>query len=313
MNPISSEVRQLGDARHGLQCILYCLLGLWALAAIPSIVYLDSPPIVPDWPWVGDIIVAMAPGLPPSLARLAVIDPNLTAVLLVLAWALRRGMANLGRAQAELVLQRSIGNRPYDIPTRVKVAKAMATLRWPAVLLLLVALAVAGLDVLADAKSEDGSSERPAQDTTAVGCAGGHGNCLLAREESIRITIVADRVNDTGVWLEAGAIYTLRLLDHSRWTDNGVTSSARGFQFAPNAIGIRAFWWAERLRPMPDGRWFQVVGSVDRRRPVFPVLGDDPSEPFALTPQRDGELVLMVNDVILRNNTGSMILELSRM
>ncbi len=313
MTATNTEVRQLGDARHGLQCILYCLLGLWAIAAVPLIVHLDSSPNVPYWPWVGDFIAAIAPGLPPRLARLAGIYPTSSAVVLGLVWVSRRGMANLGRAQEELVLQRSIGNHAYRIPRRAKFAASIAKLRWAAVFVLLAAIVAVLLDVLADVKSEGGHSERHAQETVAVGCTDVHGNCHLAKGESIRITIRSDRVNDTGVWLEAGAIYTLRLMEHSRWMDDGVASPARGFQFEPNAVGIRAFWWAERLRPVPDGRWFQVVGRVDRRKPAFRALGDTPREPYALVPQRDGQLVLMVNDVILRNNTGSMALELSRM
>lgn len=313
MTATNAEVRQLGDARHSLQCILYCVLGLWVVIAVPLLVLLDSSPNVPYWPWLSNFVAAIVPGLPPRLARLAGIYPTLFAVVIGLAWALRRGMANLGRAQAELVLQRSIGNSAYGMPWRAKFAAAVAKLRLVVVLLLLAAIVAVLLDVLADVKSEGGHSEKRTQETRAVGCTEVHGNCHLAKGESIRITIRSDRVNDTGVWLKAGSIYTLRLLKYSRWTDNGVASPARGFQFEPNAIGIRAYWWAERLRPVPDGRWFQVVGRVDRSKPVFRTLGDAPHEPYAWNAQRDGQLVLMVNDVILRNNTGSMTLELSRM
>ena len=312
MTLMNTEVRQLGDARHRLQGILYCLLFLWAVAAVPLIIHLDSFPVVSYWPWIGDFIATIAPGLPPRLAELAAIYPSLTAVVLGLTWALRRGMVNLGRAQAELVLQRSIGNHAYRIPWRAKFAAAVAKLRWMAVLLLLAALTAVSLDVLADVKSEGEPSDTHTQATAAFGCSDVCGSCYLTQGESVRITIRSDQVNDTGIWLDAGAIYTLHVLGHFRWTDDGVASPARGFQFKPNAIGIRAFWWAERLRPMPDGRWFQVVGRVDRSRPYFRALGEDPGAPYAWVPPRDGELVLMVNDVILRNNTGSMTLELSR-
>ena len=146
----------------------------------------------------------------------------------------------------------------------------------------------------------------------AVGCGKVRGNCRLAEGESVRITIRSDRVNDTGIWLEAGAIYTLRLLELSDWADAGKPSDAQGFHFERNVIGMQRFWWAEWLRPLRSGRWFQLVGRVDRKKPVFPVLGKDPCTPFAWAPQHDGELVLMVNDVILSNNTGSMTLKLSR-
>lgn len=161
-------------------------------------------------------------------------------------------------------------------------------------------------------KSEGLSAEKPTQHDTAVGCRNVRGNCSLAEEESVLITIRSDRVNYTGIWLEAGAIYTLRVVGHSQWTDSGCLSPARGFQYGPNALGIRRFWWAEWLRPLPHGRWFQLVGRVDRKKPVLRVLGNDPAKAHAWAPQHSGELALMVNDVILGNNTGSMTLKLKR-
>ena len=312
MTPTTDDVRQLGDARRGLQGILNCVLILWAIAAIPLVIHVNSLPTVPICPWLGDFFAAIVPGLPPRLAQLAAIYPLPTSVLLFLAWLLRRGMARLADAQAELMLQQSIRNSVYRILWRAKFAAFMAKLRWPAVVLLLAALTVVSLDVLADEKSEGGRSEKSAQHKPTVGCGKVHGNCRLAEGESVRITIRSDRVNDTGIWLEAGAIYTLRLLELSDWADADNPSEAQGFHFERNVIGMQRFWWAEWLRPLPDGRWFQLVGRVDRKKPVFPVLGKDPCTPFAWAPQHDGELVLMVNDVILSNNTGSMTLKLSR-
>ena len=267
---------------------------------------------MPIWPWLGDFFAAIVPGLPPRLAQLAAIYPCQTAVLLGLAWLLRRGMARLADAQAELMLQQSIRNSAYRILRRAKFAAFMAKLRWPTVILLLAALTVVSLDVLADEKPEGGRSEKSAQHKPTVGCGKVRGNCRLAEGESVRVTIRSDRVNGTGIWVEAGAIYTLRLLELSDWADADKPSDAQGFHFERNFIGMQRFWWAEWLRPLRDDRWFQLVGRVDRKKPVFSVLGEDPCTPFAWAPQRDGELVLMVNDVILSNNTGSMTLKLSR-
>ena len=236
MTPTTDEVRQLGDARRGLQSILYCLLILWAIAAVPLVIHADSLPTVPTWQWVGDFVAATAPGLPPRLARLAAIYPWPTAVFLFLAWVLRRGMARLAQAQAELILQRSIRNNAHRILRRAKFAAVVSKLRRLAVFFLLAVLSVVSLDVLADVKSEDRFLDEVAQDITTVGCSSVRGNCRLATGESIRITIRSDRVNDTGIWLEAGAIYTSVLLEHSQWTDDGVPSPAQGFQYEPNAI-----------------------------------------------------------------------------
>lgn len=312
MTPTTDEVRYFGDARRGLQGILHCLLFLWAIIAIPLIVQAGSLPTVPKWPWIGDFVAAIAPGLPPRLARLATTYFWQTALMLGLVWALRRGMARLAQAQAEVILQRSIRNSAYRVLWRVKFAVAVAKLRWLAVFLLLAALLFISLDVWAGLKSGVELAEKPTQEITAVGCSHVRGNCRLAEGESVRIAIRSDRTNDTGIWLEAGAIYTSRVLEHSQWTDNGILSPAWGFHFGLNALGIRRFWWAECLRPLPDGRWFQLLGRVDRKKPMLRVLGDYPKEPHAWAPQHSGELVLMVNDVILRNNTGSMTLELER-
>ena len=149
MLPTTDEVRQLGDARRGLQGILYCLLALWAIAAIPLIIHVDSLPTVPKWPWLGDFVAAIAPGLPPRLTRLATTYVWQTVVMLGLAWLWRRGMARLAQAQAELILQRSIKNNAYRMLRRAKFAAAVAKLRWLAVLLLLAALSAVSLDVLA--------------------------------------------------------------------------------------------------------------------------------------------------------------------
>ena len=312
MIPTTDQVRYFGDARRGLQCILYCLLILWGTIAIPLIIHVDSLPTVPKWPWISDFVAAIVPGLPPRLARLATIYLWQTALMLGLVWALRRGMARLAQTQAEFILQRSIRNNAYRVLWRVKLAAAVAKLCWLAVLLLLTALFFVSLDVWAGVKSGVGYAEKPKQGIKAVGCRNVRGNCSLTEGESVLITIRSDRINDTGIWLEAGAIYTLRVLRHSQWTDNGCPSPARGFQYGPNPLGIRRFWWAECLRPLPDGRWFQLVGRVDRKKPVLRVLGDDPTKSHAWAPQHSGELVLMVNDVILRNNTGSMTLKLKR-
>lgn len=312
MNPTIEEVRRIGDARQGLQDILYCLLILWAIAAVPLVIHADSLPTVPCWPWLGDFVAAILPGLPPRLAQVAATYPLQTLALLGLAWLLRRGMARLADAQSELILQRSIGNDAYRMLRRAKFAAFVAKLRWPAILLLLAILSTVSLDVLADVKPECERPKELAQGLAAVGCSNVRGTCRMAEGECVRITIRSDRDNGTGILLEAGAIYTLRFLESSRWTDNGRCSPARGFHFERNAIGIPRFWWAEWMRPLSEGRWFQLVGRVDNEKPAFPVLGDNPCLPYAWAPQRSGELVLLVNDFILGNNTGSMTLELAR-
>lgn len=128
MTPTTDEVRYFGDARRGLQCILYCLLILWATIALPLIIHVDSLPTVQKWPWIGDFVSAIAPGLPSRLARLATIYLWQTALMLSLVWALRRGMARLAQAQAELILQRSIRNSAYRVLWRVKFAAVVAKL-----------------------------------------------------------------------------------------------------------------------------------------------------------------------------------------
>ena len=67
----------------------------------------------------------------------------------------------------------------------------------------------------------------------------------------------------------------------------------------------------EWLRPYPQGAWFQLIGRIDRGRDVFPILDQQhPGEPFAFRAPEEGELVLLVNDVIYGNNRGFLTVEI---
>ena len=146
------------------------------------------------------------------------------------------------------------------------------------------------------------------------GCADVRGLCRLGSGEAVRVTMRADKArNPTGVFLEAGAWYTARHVSSQGWRDKNLHVGPTGFRFCKRKSGLSRFWWAEWLLPHPDGAWFQVLGRIDREKRPFPIL--DPcnaAQPRAFVAPQDGELVLLVNDLIFSNNRGVMTLEVGR-
>ena len=152
---------------------------------------------------------------------------------------------------------------------------------------------------------------RPAVPETSVACLEDRGACRLAAGETVDVTIVAKRRrNETGLFLLAGETYATRYVRDNGWTDGKYHATPTGVDFDWH-VDLLAWWWTW-LRPYPEGAWFQLVGRLDGRCGAFPVFGTrDSSIPFEFTAPADGELVLLVNDVIYRNNSGSMTLEIS--
>ena len=151
--------------------------------------------------------------------------------------------------------------------------------------------------------------------TQSINCNDIRGLCQLGTGEVQRLTISANRArNETGLILKANEIYTIRNITKDEWRDKNIeVERAEGFEFTKGLLGLPRFWWIKWRRPYPEGRWFQVIGRIDRNHKVFPVLDNmDALKPFPFTPPRDGELVLFVNDVIYSNNHGLMVIEISR-
>ena len=291
-------------ARRRLWCMLACSVILIGVFAIPWI--LHPLPTAMEWPWLVDVLGVVAPELLLNAARFAATFPWLTMASIVWLWALRRALRSIGRAEHELALH---GGPGYSPTIWANTAKGISQLHWLVAASLVILVGVISVDFLRSANPKGSLTHEPAAE---VLCTGVRGNCRLAEGETVRVAIRSDRINHTGIWLDAGATYSLRSLATSEWTDDEITAPAAGFSSDNDLIPMERFWWAEWLRPLPDALWFRIVGRVDSDGPEFPALGEDPFIPYSWQPPHDGELVLLVNDIILNNNTGTMTLELHR-
>ena len=132
----------------------------------------------------------------------------------------------------------------------------------------------------------------------------------LGHGETVQVTVAAKRKrNETGLLLARDRTYTARFITSDGWCDGDYVASASGVRFEG---GVRYLAKAaEWLRPYPGGDWFQLIGRIERGRDVFPILDQRaPGKPFAFRAPEDGELVLLVNDVIYTNNRGFLTLEI---
>ena len=149
---------------------------------------------------------------------------------------------------------------------------------------------------------------------TEVGGANAYNLRRLASGEKVQVTMRSDRVrNETRVWLEKDVTYTARHIGSCDWQDHNRPVEPCGFRFEDNCIGLPRFWWMKRMRPYPEGVWFQVVGRIDHGHNAFPILDEkDAGKPYEVRRPVSGELVLLVNDVIYGNNHGVMTIEICR-
>ena len=130
--------------------------------------------------------------------------------------------------------------------------------------------------------------------------------------ETVEVQILANRKrNETGLLLLKGEIYTAKYLQHQKWKDGKYFAEPTGVEFDGFVRFLARF--VEWLRPYPEGMWFQLVGRIDRGHEVFPVLDAiDAKQPYQFKALDDGELVLFVNDVWYRNNSGNMTISIQR-
>lgn len=147
---------------------------------------------------------------------------------------------------------------------------------------------------------------------TSTCCIHSSGPRRLGAGEAVEITVVAkQKHNKTGLLLAEGERYSTRYVAHEGWRDGGHVVEPTGVDFEGYLQFLaRSIEW---LRPYPDGRWFQVIGRVDGEHTVFPVLdARDETKPHEFRAPDDGELLLFVNDVWYRNNSGFMTLNIRR-
>ncbi len=306
----NQKIAKLAEARRRLYCYLIALLVLATGTCVSYSFFFDMDAVVPSWPWLPDFVASFFPGLPQHLVAFPSRYPGLTIAFVILAWGIRRAMLTLKKAEHEYAWQRWHKVTPSSVSRcSTRWCRVVPRFRW-FIFVLLIIMVVGILNVWAtcqDSCGEIATSQIP--NRTDV-----RGPCRLAPGETVQATMRADSAyNETGVWLEANGLYTAQHIGGHEWRDKDIDVCPTGFRFHKDMFGLPRFWWIEWLRPYPQGEWFQVLGRIDRGKPVFPILDScNPAKASSFKAPRDGELVLLVNDIIFGNNTGVMTLEIGR-
>ncbi len=304
-------VFDLGDARARIQLLLYVIvllaLGLYVLVVICS----SLGAVVPQWPWLPAIVEAFVPRLPLGVLEFAAAYPWQVVAFVILIWAVRRAALAIGRSQAEFAYQVWAGVAPNNrVGLRTRILLKITPPRWLTFVTVGALVAYAIVDL-----SGRGVVDTVSESTPIAGCAEVTGRlCRLGDGESVLVSIRADDPdNSSGILLDACGSYGAAYVSVGGWLDRKVNVPPEGFDFSDNFLGIRRFAWVEWRRPFPGGKWFQVVGRIDRLNPVFPILdAQRASTEVEFSPPHSGELVLLVNDVIYDNNHGVMVIRIRK-
>ena len=126
----------------------------------------------------------------------------------------------------------------------------------------------------------------------------------LAPGESQVFTVRATNPwNTSGIELEAGRTYDIKVVSVSGWKDAWIATDPAGFE----SRFLTKFEFLRRYKPSP---WLQLLGSVGRDdRTVFPIgWGTE------ITPETSGELHAFANDAVgfYWNNSGELRVEITR-
>ena len=259
------------------------------------------------------------PGLPANLIAAALQFPVQTIVLAVFVAAIFWMNRVVKLEDDEHAFQTWLRVRvttpplppmPATTPTTRIIAR-IAAVWWvlPVLLVLVLVLGPGWLPDASDTAAVQGT-KMAASANKQFPCIGACGSRRLARGETVHVTIAAKRVrNQTELLLTRGETYTARFIRCEGWRDGDYVAGPRGVEFEGWIRFLaRGVEW---LRPYPRGDWFQLIGRIDRGRDVFPILGQrDPEKPFVFRAPKDGELVLLVNDVIYGNNRGLLTVEI---
>lgn len=113
------------------------------------------------------------------------------------------------------------------------------------------------------------------------------------------------RWNETGVLLEAGAVYRLEVRGGQHWRDGFVECDAGGYR----RWYLACLGWHRRF---PRADWFALIGAVDRTGPTQFLIGRG-LERFVAP--RDGQLTCYANDwpCMYWNNRGQVTLTVKRL
>ena len=310
VNP--QQIQKLAKARRRLYYHFVSLLVLATGACVFYAAFFDMDAVGPSWPWLPDFVAFFLPGLPQHLVAFPSRYPSLTVAFGILVWLIRRAMLTLKNAEYEYAWKIWYNDVEPSSVSRCSARFCVVVPRfwWFFIIVMSLIAAVGGLNIWAACQGDCGKIDTP----QAPGCADVRGSCRLAPGETVRVTMRADNArNETGVLLEANGSYTARYIRSQGWRDKDIDVGPTGFRFCKDIFGLSRLWWMEWHRPYSEGEWFQVLGRIDDENLVFPLLDScDASKASPFKAPRDGELVLLVNDIIFNNNAGAMTLEISR-
>lgn len=312
-----AEIERLGRVAK-TRFRLYYLHVLWSLVTIVVVLLAPLDAIEPIWPWLERlpaVVGILLPGLPEHLVEVGVKYPGTGFILVlvhVVLWGVNYGVKKAEHEHAFQAWQRTPTVVPNQLSSPIpKVGRFVKSTEWLA-LLIGTLVVVLVLLVVQDLCSASHAASNVGEPAVARVCTSKL--CQLRTGEKVQVTISSNRArNETGVWLEKNALYAARYVGYNDWRDRKREVKPEGFRFEENWIGVPRFWWLEWMRPHRKGIWFQVVGRIERERNVFPILhAEDAKKLTVFKPTVSGELVLLVNDVIYRNNHGVMTIEICR-
>lgn len=267
--------------------------------------------------WPVEVARFFIPGLPADLVAAGMKFPAQAIVLAlvvgVIYWMNRVVKLEEAEQEFQTWLRFRLPDSPPS-PAPASTARFIARIAgtwWllPVLVLLLLALRPTSFSDASEAGAVQSERKGTPADIESP-CIGTCGLRRLGDGEMARITVAARRQrNETRLYLIKGETYTARFIGSAGWRDGDHDAEPHGVEFqGPLRYLTKGMEW---LRPYPQGDWFQLIGRIDRGRTVFPILDQqDATKPFVFRAPENGELVLLVNDLIYSNNSGILTVEI---
>ena len=293
--------------------VMFLVLVLLAFVIVAVVYPADAiearPPI-----WLSAAMSFLLPGLPTVVLEFAEKYPVPVLLVALAIWLIRQASRIVKESAQEYAFQAWRRTPAVGAGQVKKSMPPTSGLLWAPPRIVIHGLA-AVLVVLAIVNALSPQRVIVSVGANLTTCDNVHGDCWLAPGESVMVVVRADQPrNETGVLLEKNHRYEARYVGRAVWRDGKkIQPAPEGFEFDADYAGITKFRWMRWRRPLPGGRWFEVVGRIDREPNVFSVLdATDAARAYTFTAPSDGELVLLVNDVPYDNNGGVMTIEISR-
>ncbi len=139
---------------------------------------------------------------------------------------------------------------------------------------------------------------------------------LTIDNPTIRFWVYARKLNNhSGVYLQKGQQYEIKVLGEGTWVDGGITNSevrsGKGWDRASVNEGINeiGYWFQESKRRVRDGRWFVLCGNIGEVESSNFIIGNI----CTYRAEIFGELCLFANDVVTsyENNEGKLLVKVT--